>query len=83
MNLTECLDQRWGPFEFLRTQQYHLGTSCQGEPISSQDAIKRRFNGVLLTLLADQVLNHPVAEEKGENAGQEKDPPEGCFWDIT
>jgi len=30
--------------------------------------------------LADQVLNHPVAEEKSEYTGKDKDPPEDCFW---
>ncbi len=52
-------------------------------PISSQDAIKRRFNGVLHSLLADQILNHPVAEEKGEYAGKGKEPPEDCLWHLV
>jgi len=35
---------------------------------------------------ADQVLNHPVAEEKGEYTGQGKDPPDSagsCFNTLS
>jgi len=33
--------------------------------------------------LADQILNHPVAEEKGEYTGKGKDPPEDCLWHFV
>jgi len=32
---------------------------------------------------ADQVLNHPVAEEKGEYACEGKDPPKDCFCHLS
>jgi len=31
---------------------------------------------------ANQVLNHPVAEEKGEYTGKGEEPPKDCFWHI-
>jgi len=31
---------------------------------------------------ADQVLNDPVAEEKGEYTSEGEDPPKDCFWHI-
>jgi len=33
----------------------------------------------LASPLAYQVFNNPIAEEKGEDASKEKDPPEDCF----
>ena len=33
--------------------------------------------------LADQVFNYPIAEEKGEDAGKEKEPPENCLWHFV
>jgi len=46
----------------------------QADSISFQDAVKRRFNGVLLK------NNHLVAEEKGEYASEGKNPPED--WNL-
>ena len=33
--------------------------------------------------LADQVLNHPVAEPKSKYAGEKKEPPEDCFRHLS
>ena len=42
------------------------------------------FPGVTITdPLADQVLNHPVAEEKGEYTGEGEEPPEDGFWHLN
>ena len=35
------------PIGLLRSYPYQTGKGCQGDPNSSQDAIKRRFNRVL------------------------------------
>ncbi len=44
--------------------------------LDRQDAINELFKCVLRSLLPEQVLNHPVAEEKAEYTGQGKDPPD-------
>ena len=53
---------------------------CQGGPILPQDAIKRRFNGVLLRLLGN-CSYYPVAEKKVKYVGKGKEPT-GLFVHI-